>query len=44
MSFLLGLAVLAGVAVLGTIVTVRNDGYGQRPDRDDRTAAPQRFL
>lgn len=44
MTFLLGLAVLAAGTILGTIDAVRNDGYGQRPDRDDRTAAPHRFL
>jgi hypothetical protein len=44
MTLLLGLAVLAAGLVLGTVEAVRNDGYGRRPDRDDRTAAPQRYL
>jgi hypothetical protein len=44
MTFLLGLAVLAAGMIIGTLDLVRSDGYGQRPDRDDRTAGPQRFL
>jgi hypothetical protein len=41
---LLGLAVLSAGAILGTIDAVHNDGYGPRPDRNDRTADPRRLL
>jgi len=44
MELLLVLAVLAAGLVLGTFDVVRTDGYGRRPDHDDRAAAPQRFL
>lgn len=44
MTVLLGLAVLAVALMIGAITSVRRDGYGQRPDRDDRTADPRRIL
>lgn len=38
------LLVVAAGGVLGTIGSVRTDGYGPRPDRSDRTADPRRSL
>jgi hypothetical protein len=44
MTFLLVLAVLGTIGIIGSIRLVRSDGYGPRPDRNDRTADPRRIL
>jgi hypothetical protein len=44
MLFLLILAAIAAGAITGTVALVRTDGYGPRPDRNDRTAARRRVL
>jgi hypothetical protein len=44
MILLLVLAVLAAGALLGTVDTVRRDGYGPRPDRADRFVDSHRLF